>query len=433
MQKNNKKEELNLRSEEVQEILTNPPIWIVRWGITLIFMFTIIILTLSFIIRYPDYVTAKVLVTTKLPIERIVSRYSGALEEIYVKNGDIVRTGQKLAVFRNTAHTEDVYKLKNILKAVESNSYKLLFPIDSTSNLVLGDVENAYINFEKSYVDYNLLKDLDPYTNQLSGNHKSLVEIKQRLRSQINQKNSLEQEYRLKKKDFERHQQLFEKGVISEQELELKKIEFLQMDRNISSMAISISQMREAISSAGQALKTTKVNKQEDDTRLLANLSQAYNALKKSIRDWEHAYILSASINGVISFQEFWGANQHINSGEVVFSILPTDTSILVGKLTIPSQNAGKVTLGLKVFVKLDNFPYQQYGMLIGKVTNISVSPDREGNYFVYISLPNGTKTSYNRKLPFEQELIGNAEIITEDLSVAERLFYKFKELFKYE
>lgn len=29
---------LELRSEEVQEILSNPPIWIVRWGITLIFM-----------------------------------------------------------------------------------------------------------------------------------------------------------------------------------------------------------------------------------------------------------------------------------------------------------------------------------------------------------------------------------------------------------
>ena len=56
---------LNLRSEEVQEILSNPPAWIVRWGITLIFMFTCIILALSFMIKYPDLVTAKVLVNNK--------------------------------------------------------------------------------------------------------------------------------------------------------------------------------------------------------------------------------------------------------------------------------------------------------------------------------------------------------------------------------
>lgn len=407
MPEHNTTEELNLRLEEVQEILTNPSAWIVRWGITMIFMFTIIILVLSFIIRYPDFVTAKVIVTTKKPTERIVARYSGALEDIYIKNGDTVDAGQRLAVFRNTTHIEDVYTLKAILDTVRPRSNGLLFPIEATSNLVLGDVETAYINFEKSYVDYQLLKDLDPYTNQLSGNRKSLAEIKLRLQDQIKQKKVLEQEYKLKKREFDRYKRLYEKRTISQQELESKNLEFLQIEKNISAMAISISQMREAISNAGQTLK-------------------------KSIRDWEYTYVLSSAIAGVASFQEFWGTNQFVSSGEVVFSILPIERSSLVGQLTIPSQNAGKVTLGQKVLIKLDNFPYQQYGTLVGEVRHISISPNKEGNYFVYIALPNGTLTSYNRELPFDQELIGNAEIITEDLSVAERIFYKFKDLFKY-
>lgn len=432
MPENHNTEELNLRSEEVQEILSTPPAWIVRWGITLIFMFTIIILILSFIIKYPDFVTAKIIVTTEKPTEKVVNRYSGALDGIYIQNGDTVEVGQRLATIRNTANTEDVYFLKAILDTLSMTSERFVFPVDLTSNLVLGDIETTYINFEKNYVDYMLLKELDPYTNQLSGNRRSLVEIKLRLRDHIRQKRVLEQEYELEKRDLERHEQLFNKGVISQQEYEAKRLEFLQMEKNISSMAISISQMREAISSAGQTLKNTQINQQEDDTRFLTNLSQSYNTLKKAISDWEHTYILSSSIEGVVSFHEFWGVNQFINSGEIVFSILPTDKSSLVGKLTIPSQNAGKVTLGQKTLVKLDNFPYQQYGMLSGEVKNISISPDKEGNYFVYISLPNGTMTSYNRKLPFDQELIGNAEIITEDLSVAERIFYKFKDIFKY-
>jgi len=431
MPENKDIEKLELRSEEVQEILANPPSWLVRWGITLIFVFTMIVLMLSFLIKYPDFVSAKVIVTTEKPTEQIVSRYSGALEEIYIANGDTVASGQRLAVFRNTAKVEDVYRLKSILDTAQKSSPELLFPVESVSQFVLGDIETAYINFEKSYVDYQLLKDLDPYTTQLLGNRRSLEEIKLRLTSQMAQKRVLEQEYELEKRDYERNGRLFEKGVISQQEFESKQQEFLQMEKNLGAMAISISQMREAIASADQLLKTTKISKQEDDTRLLANLSQSFNALNRALREWEHNYVLSSSIEGVVGFQEFWGENQYIGSGEVVFSILPTDTERLVGKLVLPSQNAGKVVQGQKVLVKLDNFPYQQFGMLIGKVEHISISPNADGNYYIYISLPQGTKTSYNRKLPFQQELLGNAEIITESLSVAERIFYKFKDLFR--
>lgn len=432
MPKNKKTDNLELRSEEVQEILSNPPVWIVRWGITLIFVFTIIILILAFIIKYPDFVTAKVLVTTKKPTERVITRYSGQLERVFIKNRDTVKPNEKLAIIRNTANYKDIYILKDIIDSLHATSINFNFPFEKTSQLMLGEISIALINFEKSYVDYRLLNELDPYNNKLEGNRVSLSEIKVRLQNQINQKQLLEQEIELKNTDFNRQKQLFEKGVISRVEYESHQLEFIQMQKNISAMAISISQMREAISSASSTLETTRINKQEDTTNLLKNLVHNYNILKEAIRDWEYKYVLKSSIDGVISFQNVWGENQFVSAGDIAFSILPTDTSNLVGKLTIPSQNAGKVVIGQRVFIKLDNYPYQQYGMLIGKVTNFSISPDDEGNYTVYISLPDGTKTSYNKTFKFNQELLGNAEIITEDLSVATRIFYKFREVFKY-
>jgi len=432
MPKKEKENNLELRSEEVQEILSNPPVWIVRWGITLVFVFVCIILCLSFMIKYPDFVAAKIIVTTKQPTEKVVSRYSGQLEKIFIENRDTVKVNQKLAIIKNTANFDDVYLLISIIDTLPFNSENFEFPFKKTSYLVLGDINTSYINFQKSYTDYFLLKDLDPYTNQLGGNRVSLQELKNRLRNQTTQKKLLEQEFKLKQKDLERSKKLFDKGVISQRDYELKQLEFIQMQKSISTMAISISQMTEAISSANQTLKSTRISEQEDNTRFLRNLIQSYDLLKEAIRNWEYNYVLSSSINGVVSFQDYWGANQFVNSGSIVFSILPTDTSNLVGKLILPSQNAGKVAIGQKVFIKLDNYPYQQYGMLIGKVTNFSISPNNEGNYAVYISLPNGTKTSYNKTFSFTQELLGNAEIITEDLSVAERMFYKFKDLFKY-
>lgn len=424
---------INLRSEEVQEILTNPPVWIVKWGITLIFMFTAIILILAFVIEYPDFVSAKIIVTTEKPTEKKVARKSGQLDRLYVKDRDSVVIGQKLAVIKNTANIADVYFLKSIMDTLSPIRKEFTFSLDSVSGLILGDIEEAYINFEKSYIDFKLLKELEPYANQLRGNQQSIVEIKSRLEDQINQKYLLEQEYELSQTDLNRHKRLFDKGVISQQEYEIKKIAFIQLQKNISTMAITISQMREAIATGNQTLKSTNINKLEDDTRFLKNLSQSYNALRKSILDWEYNYVITSSIDGVISFQEFWGTNQFVDSGDVVFSILPLDTSKLIGKLRLPAQNAGKVTIGQKVLVKLDNFPYQQYGMLVGIVENMAISPNDEGNYIVYISLKDGIKTSYGQNISFNQELLGNAEIITEDLSVIERVFYKFKDIFKYQ
>jgi len=432
MAKKEKKDNLSLRSEEVQEILSNPPVWIVRWGITLIFMFTCIILALSFMIKYPDFVTAKVLVTTKQPTEKVTSRFSGQLEKIFIKNRDTVSVNQKLAIIKNTANFEDVYLLKETIDSIPFNVKNFQFPFKKTSHLILGDIITAYIGFEKSYTDYFLLKKLDPYTNKLGGNKVALQEVKKRLQDQIVQKKLLEEEIVLKQIDFKRSAGLFKKGIISKQAYELKQLEFIQMQKSISTMAISISQMREAISSASRTLNSTKISEREDTTRFLKNLTQSYNLLKEAIRNWEFSYVLKSSINGVVSYQDYWGVHQFVNAGSIVFSILPVNTSNLVGKLVIPAQNAGKVSVGQKVFIKLDNYPYQQYGMLIGKVTNFSISPDADGNYTVFISLPEGTKTSYNRTFQFTQELLGNAEIITENLSVAERMFYKFREVLTY-
>ncbi|WP_082564261.1 HlyD family secretion protein [Flavobacterium sp. Root420] len=429
MSKKLNQENLNLRSEEVQEILSDPPKWIVRWGITLVFIFVCIILCLSFLIKYPNFVEAKILVTTKQPTEKIIARYSGQLDEIFIKNRDTVQKGQKLAILKSAGNSKDIYLLKKIVDTLPFNVKNFQFPFNKTSHLSLGDINTAYVNFEKSYMDYFLLKDLDPYTNQIGDNKISLQELKNQLSNQITQKSIQEQEFKLKKRDFERDKHLFEKGVISQRDYELKELEFLQIQKSISSMAITISQITERISSASHTLVNTKINEKEDTTKFLKNLNQSYDLLKDAIRNWEYNYTLTSSINGVISFQDFWGTNQFVNVGNVVFSILPIDTSNLVGKLLIPSQNAGKVSIGQKVFIKLDNYPYQQFGMLIGKVTNFSMSPDTDGNYTVFITLPNGTKTSYNKILKFNQELLGSAEIITENLSVAERMFYKFRKV----
>ena len=65
---------IELRSEEVQEILGSSPYWIVRWGITLIAFIFLLLLAGSAIFKYPDMINASVTLTGTVPPAEIVSR-----------------------------------------------------------------------------------------------------------------------------------------------------------------------------------------------------------------------------------------------------------------------------------------------------------------------------------------------------------------------
>ena len=81
--------------------------------------------------------------------------------------------------------------------------------------------------------------------------------------------------------------------------------------------------------------------------------------------------------------------------------------------------------------VSLRDFPEQEFGTLKGKVEKIARTSNAEGEYMIDISLTNSLMTTYNKEVTFKQEMQGNAQIITEDLRLLERFFYKFKTLLK--
>ena len=135
-------------------------------------------------------------------------------------------------------------------------------------------------------------------------------------------------------------------------------------------------------------------------------------------------------MDGTVSFLQIWIENQTINSGENVFAILPNKKGAFVGKVKAPAQNAGKIKENQWVNIRLSNFPDREFGILKGKIKNISLTPDKDGNLLIDISLPDGITTSYNKEIVFQQEMSGTADIITEDLRLTERLLYQFRDLF---
>ncbi|WP_204344887.1 HlyD family secretion protein [Psychroserpens algicola] len=426
-----KLQDIELRSEEVQEILTKVPHWMIRWGNLLFLGLLMLIIFLSWFIKYPDIIQSETYVTTIIPPQKEFANTTGKFEVILVKDDEQVSVNQPLAVIENSASYKDVFKLKQIIDTLKINNKDFIFPLDSLPILFLGDLEVQYALFENSYIQYKLNKELKPFANETIANRYSISELNRRLKSLKSQESIGRKELEFKHNDLMRNKSLYEKGVISAQAYENIQLEYAQAERNYKNFEASISQVREGISNANKVSKGAEINKVTEEMLMLKNVIQSFNKLKKALRDWELQYVLKSNIEGKVSFLNYYDENQTVQLGDLVFSIIPKENSSYIAKLKTPSQNFGKVKLGQKVNVKLENYPDTEFGLLSGTVSHISVLPDDEGNYMVDVLLPEKLITSYNKEIDFKQEMRGSAEIITEDLRLIERFFYQFKEVLK--
>jgi len=425
----NSLDHIELRSEEVQEILTKIPHWMIRWGNVLFLAIILMLLLISWFVKYPDIITSEAIITTQIPPQKEYAQITGTIDAILVEDNQEVNKNQVLAILENTANYKDVYKLKSVIDTITVNSESFSFPIDSLPILFLGDIESQFALFQNSYIQYKLNKDLQPFSNEALANRYSISELNRRLQSLKSQRDINKTELDFIQRDLNRQKTLFEQAVISAQDYENKQLQYAQAERNYKNFEASISQIREAISTARMTSKGSEINRIREEMTLLKDVIQSFNQLKKGIKDWERIYVLKSNINGNVSFLNYWNTNQTVNQGDLVFTIVPSENSSFVAKLKTPSQNSGKIRIGQKVNIKLENYPATEFGVLNGTVKKISLIPDMEGLYFIDVKLPKKLITSYNKEIDFKQEMRGTAGIITEDLRLVERFFHQFKEI----
>jgi multidrug efflux pump subunit AcrA (membrane-fusion protein) len=420
-----------LRSEEVQDILTKVPHWMIRWGTVLIFIIIFMLFFVSWFIKYPDVVNTEIVITTNIPPEKIVSKSSGRIEAILVKDKSVVGKNTTLAIIENTANYEDVFLLKSIVDQYNINDSKKEFPFAQLKNTQLGEIESAFAVFQKDYQAEQLNKNLQPFEVENRAQISEKVQIKERLEILQQQKVINESELQLQKNEIARFETLFNKGIISAQEMEVKKLSYLQAQKSYKSLLSSISQLKSSLIDNSKLSQNSQISGTKEEVTLGRNMAQSFYQLKKVIRDWELAYTLKSSVSGVVTFLQVWTENQTINVGDNVFSIIPNAKNGFIGKVKAPALNSGKIKVGQVVNIRLANFPDREFGVLRGKIQNISLVPDKDGNLLLDVALPNGLQTSYKKQIIFQQEMKGSAEIVTEDLRLIERILYQFKSIFE--
>ncbi len=423
---------IELRSDSVQDILTRPPHWMIRWGNSLIFLLIMMILVMSYFIKYPEFVPAPIVVTSQNPPEKILSRTDSKIERIFIKDNQEVKKNEILMVLQSAANYQDVLKLKKLVDSTNPGQM-FQFPLKDASLLKLGELQGDFNAFAKAFQDEKVFSSLQPYAPENIAADQGISETRSRIATTRQQLNLEQAKFDLSRENFDRSQTLYNQGVISRTELENERIKYIQAEQSLKSMSIQLSQLQDNINNLNRTKSGASINTQRDKITFSSQTLQLFEQLRKSLKLWEQSFLIVSSTDGVVSFQQFWGENQFVRNGDALVSVIPKNKKAIVGRMSVPATNSGKITKGQKVLIKLDNYRFQEYGIIEGRVQNIASIPDDQGNYYVDVLLPKGLNTSYNKNLSFDREMKGNAEIVTQDLRLIERFFYQLRNLLGYQ
>jgi len=240
----------------------------------------------------------------------------------------------------------------------------------------------------------------------------------------------LKRELDLTQKRFLRDSTLHIDKVISDDDFDNARITYLQKlyvfqvaEANLYDVTIKIEELQEGVLGLEE-------NESVQVGNLRSSIQKKLNVLLATLAAWEESYVIKSPIDGRVSLSKFYASGLNTTVGETIVSVIPKDSTVLVARAETSMTNAGKLEPGLKVNIKLENYPYLEYGMLKGTVKHVSTLSENK-TYYVNIELDNGLKTTLRKNLQFSQRMSGTAEIITKNRRLIERITEPILALFR--
>jgi HlyD family secretion protein len=419
----NKRPEI-LYSDPVREIMGKPPKRILRWGTTIMFLVFVLFIFFAWLIRYPDTIPAPVEITTTNPPVTLVTKITGHINSLFVKEREKVNAGQLVALMETTASMKEIELLKqtiDTIKTPETLSSRLL-PAFSE----LGELQGFYGTFLKNLSDLNNYMINDFYGSKIASLADEINGIQEFI-SRLSIKEKLYSEnQRLEAKKYSRDSSLYASKVIAESGLENSHQSLLRVSMELQQARLDHSSKTIEISEKRQQLQDYRITRIDEKEKLVSVLRESFLNLKAQINLWENTYLLISPIEGIVSFTKFWSVNQSVVKDEPVVSIVPIDAGKFLGRINLKMERSGKVKTGMVVNIKLSGYPYMEYGMVRGIVKSKSLVP-AEDAYVIEIELPNGLTTLYGKTLDFTQNMQGTAEIITENIRLIQKIVNPFR------
>lgn len=367
-----------IHSDDVQEILGAPPAWPVRWGSALMLLIVVGMALIASLVSYPDLARAPVLISADIPPGPVISPGEGYIAQLFIANGQRVKTDQLLAALQSAVKLEDALLLDSLLAGWLRLPASALRALSPPPDLQLGELQAEYAAalsaidayaFEKNTRKSQTKANVGTFNEQITRLEAAIKDDKvaaERLDAEITRSATF----------LEKQEIAFQQGLISADMLNTERRRHLQLKRDLEALNEGLVRKQNEIAALRRNAADLNLNEKERGSGSEAALLAALSRLRAALDAWKKTHLLTAPIAGKAVFNaSFSGARQYVRLGEQIMTIVPDSVKTLVGRASLPAAGSGKVKPGQKVLIKLDSYPYQEFGVLEGRVSIAPACP----------------------------------------------------------
>ena len=421
---------LNDRSD-LEAVIGHPPGWAHYWGMTAMLLVLALIVGIAWFVRYPDIVSAPAVFTTENPPIRLMAGGSARIRELRVKNGDPVGAGSLLAVLENPAALPDVERLAAFLAALGDGQGSGLARLSLPAGLQLGHLEAGAAEVDQALkkLQFEWSKDIDLL--KIGNLRQQMGDLQSFNQSLSRQEGILSEEVSLARLSKDRDSILVSKNSLSRAELDQSVSHYLAKRRELEALRSGKAQNNLKIRQLEAQVLDLKGLRSDEESALQLDLRSKVSSLQGELEQWRQTWLITAPIGGHVALTRAWSVSQFVKQGEEVMTVVPAESAgQVIAKAVLPGPSSGKVKAGMGVFIRLDGYPYQEYGVLNAEVLRVAAVPTDAG-YEADLSLPKGMVTSHGKPIAFQQEMRGQARIVTEERNLLQRVLEKVLSVFE--
>lgn len=311
----------------------------------------------------------------------------GIVAAVYVKNGDEVRVGDRLIKLDPEQVAAELQKLTGReislkLDIVRQEAFLNETPLHNIPwrETINKSSFNTPENHAKTEQLLQESMELLNKQNQERDNQRSIYKekIEQResqLKQFLDSKFELERKYKLDKQEEEMYGPLVEEGYVSRKE-------YLTAQRNTIEATALLKQTDAKIMEARSSLEEAQKNLQQVNNILNKDTLKELNQLNgqaleihytiERLKSLSKRLIVASPTSGIVKGLAVT-PGRVISPGDTILEIVPTEGAMMI-ECKISTHDIGHIKIGDQAKVKVNAYEFTRYGVINGKVAEISAS-----------------------------------------------------------
>ena len=300
----------------------------------------------------------------------------GVIKNIKIEEGQAIKEGQVLIVLDTTAAKA---RLEALLEVKEKTTVDLML---SKSQLGQKINEDSLNNNQK----LRLIALKEELKSRISASESEVTQTKEQLEASQVQLLAKQYALQIRKNIFSKITPLANQGGISmiqylkeKQDIELLKGEVLSIKASTRRLEAAVNQAKQKLNNTKSLTRIDFTTKVEESEKQLAQLNNQISETLVTLKYQE----LKSPKDGIVFDLQASSPGYVVNSERPILKIVPTDN--LVARISIPNRDIGFVKPGQPVKVRVDAFPYNEFGELSGSILSIGsdvLEPDENFNYY---------------------------------------------------